>query len=230
MPRRPIGDVAMTATERQRRWRAGLKRKLRIQSQHTAAERKLDAYFTCPEAVVCLLWLERSHLPRRIWEPAAGGGAIVQPLRRAGCTVIASDIKDYGLPGCLIADYFTLAPPPGIEGIITNPPYLAAQRFAEKALQEAPYVALLVRSNFIVEGGRRDAFLEAHPPARVWHSSQRLPMMHRHGWTGRRSTSNTPYSWVVWDRAAEQPALPRRFKWREIVELPEEILFGEGGP
>jgi hypothetical protein len=222
VPRKPLGDVAMTATERQRRWRAGLKQKRQIQSRHTKAERKLDAYFTCPEAVVSLLYLERKYLPCTIWEPAAGDGAIVHLLRRAGCTVTASDIKDYGLPGCLIADYFTLPAPPGIAGIVTNPPYAAARRFAEKALDEAPYVALLLRSNFLIEGSGRDSFLETHPPARIWHSSARLPMMHRHGWTGRRSGSNTPYSWAIWDARANRPELPRRFNWHEIVKLPEE--------
>jgi hypothetical protein len=96
-------------------------------------------------------------------------------FRQAGYVVTASDIKDYGLPGCLIADYFTLPPIPGIEGIVTNPPYLVAQRLAEKALAEARYVALLLRSNFLIEGSGRDTFLEAHPPTRVRHASLRLP-------------------------------------------------------
>lgn len=44
---------------------------------------------------------------------------------------------------------------PGIQGIVTNPPYRQAPQFAEKALNEVPYVALLVRSNFDVEGDWR---------------------------------------------------------------------------
>ena len=47
----------------------------------------------------------------RIWEPAAGDGAIVKELRRAGYSVTASDISDYGLPGCMIADYLLIHPP-----------------------------------------------------------------------------------------------------------------------
>ena len=40
-------------------------------------------------------------MPRCIWEPAAGDGALVRPLEEAGFTVIASDIADDGLTGCM---------------------------------------------------------------------------------------------------------------------------------
>jgi hypothetical protein len=66
----------MTATERQRRWRAKLskdaKAKRRAQRRHAYAEANGDAYFTCPEAVICLLHLERQYLPHALLEPCAG--------------------------------------------------------------------------------------------------------------------------------------------------------------
>ena len=65
---------------------------MRIQSTHTSDERGLDAYFTCPEAIETLILLEGDRIPQRIWEPAAGDGAIVLPLRATGRTVLASDI------------------------------------------------------------------------------------------------------------------------------------------
>ena len=37
----------------------------------------LDPYFTCAEAIASLIALEGNHLPQRLWEPAAGDGAIV---------------------------------------------------------------------------------------------------------------------------------------------------------
>jgi hypothetical protein len=46
-------------------------------------------------------------------------------------------------------------------------------------------------------------------------------MMHRAGWTGKRASSNTAYSWAVWDSQANQRDFPRRFNWREICALPE---------
>jgi hypothetical protein len=123
---------------------------VRIQSSHHYVDRGLDAYFSPPEAVTSLINIESRYLPKCIWEPAAGDGAIVRPLQAAGFTVIASDIADYGLAGCRTGlDYLSAKPIPGVGGIITNPPYKLAMRFAEKALREAPYLALLLRTNFL---------------------------------------------------------------------------------
>jgi hypothetical protein len=104
-------------------------------------------------------------------------------LQRAGYDVTTCDIKDYGLPGCRIADYFKLTPPRGVEGVVTNPPYNKARQFLEKALADAAsYVALLLRTNFLFEGAGRAELLERqHPPTRVWNADLRLPMMHRAG-------------------------------------------------
>ena len=65
----------------------------------THAERSHDAYFTPPVAVEALLRVEQ--LPYRVWEPAAGRGAIANVLRAHGHDVIAQDLVDYGVPGRL---------------------------------------------------------------------------------------------------------------------------------
>ena len=142
----------------------GPAKKLRIQSTHSAEERGLDPYFTCPEATLSLLHSERKFLPHRLWDPGAGDGAITNVLQAHGFSTYASDIEGYGLKGCVIEDFFTIPAPPGVEGIVTNPPFRLAQRFIEKALHEVGYAAFLLRSNFLVEGERRDKFLESHPP------------------------------------------------------------------
>ena len=103
---------------------------MRIQSSHDFGARRLDAYWTCLEAILSLIALEDGRIPRRVWEIAAGTGAIVMPLREAGHIVTASDIFDYGLPGCLIRDYLTAIMPFGVEGIITNPPFRLAEKFS----------------------------------------------------------------------------------------------------
>src|SRR5215467_1207420 len=132
---------------------------IRIQTSHAHDERGLDAYFTCTEAVQAFLRLEGDHLPSCIWEPAAGDGAIVKPLRKAGRIVFASDIADYGLGGCEIDDYLTTPVINGVEGIVTNPPYQLAQEFAKKAIADVPYVALFVRTNWVMEGAARGKWL-----------------------------------------------------------------------
>jgi hypothetical protein len=227
MPRKPIGDVAMTATERSRRHRARLsyaaKAKKRAQRRNAYAEQNEDAYRTCPEAVICLLHLERQHLPRMLLDAGAGDGGISKLLQRAGYDVSTCDIRDYGLPGCLIINYLKLEMPPEIEGVVANPPYKKARQFLEKALADgARYVALLVRTNFLFEGDARTTLLDVeHPPTRIWTAAPRLPMMHRFGWTGKHAPSNTPHSWAIWDKRANHREFPRRFNWRKIVALPE---------
>ena len=174
-----------------------------------------DAYWTPAEATYSLLALEL--VPHCVWEPAAGSGAIVRVLEKAGHTVIASDIVDYGA-GYQLNDYLTAAPPLGIEGEVTNPPFRLAEAFARKALTEVPYVALLLRMNFL-ESTRRLPFFRAHPPARVWISSRRLPMMHRFGWTGPEASSNHCFAWFVWDRGAERTGQLGWFDWQEFLHL-----------
>lgn len=189
---------------------------MRIQSSHHHADRGLDAYFSPPEAALSLLHIESQHLPERIWEPAAGDGAIVRPFLNAGFTVIASDLVDYGLEGCRTGlDYLKAKAIAEPHGIVTNPPYKLAMKFAEKALHETFYLALLLRTNFL-ESTARLPFFREHQPARIWVSSRRLPMMHRHGWQGPRAPSNTCFAWFVWDSRSSQKCIVDWFDWRAI--------------
>lgn len=195
---------------------------MRIQSSHDHAARGLDAYFTPIEAVSSLLQIEGPYLPRSLWEPAAGDGAIVRPLREAGYRVVASDIADYGLEDCQAdMDYLRARLPANVKGIVTNPPYKLAVRFAHKAMREVPYLALLLRTNFL-ESTNRLPFFREHEPARIWISSRRLPMMHRLGWNGPRAPSNTCFAWFVWDKTVAQKRIIDWFDWKELVDPPKK--------
>lgn len=187
---------------------------MRIQSAHSHADRGADAYFTPPEAVVALVNIERDHIPGNVWEPACGAGAIAEALHMyGGITVYSSDLYDYGY-GLSGVDYFKAKKPEGFDGVITNPPYKLAVQFAAKAISEVPYVALLLRTNFL-ESTSRKPFFKAHPPARVWISSRRLPMMHRENWEGPKSPSNTCYAWFVWDAKSERKREVDWFDWKD---------------
>jgi hypothetical protein len=191
---------------------------MRIQSTHAHADRGLDAYFSAPEATAALLAIECGCLPPRLWEPAAGDGAIVRALRAAGFNVVATELVDYGGEGVTAGvDYLTAPLPDGVTGIVTNPPYRLAVEFARKALGEVPYLALLLRTNFL-ESTARLPFSRAHPPARIWISSRRLPMMHRHGWAGSIAPSNTCFAWFIWDAGATQGS--PRLDWFDWQKLP----------
>jgi hypothetical protein len=129
-----------------------------------------------------------------------------------GHDVVSSDIGDYQYGESGI-DYLR-APPRDIGGIVTNPPFKLASRFAQKALSEVRYVALLLRTNFL-EAIRRLPFFRTSPPSRIWISSRRLPMMHRRGWTGPRAGSNTCHAWFIWDRTSPDRRILNWFDWRE---------------
>lgn len=187
---------------------------MRINSSHSNSDRGLDAYFTPREAIVSLIAIEQEHLPKWIWEPACGDGAIVRPLREAGYNVTASDIKNYGFP-CEIIDYFRMLPDPTIRGIVTNPPFKLAIRFAEKALIDVPYLALLLRTNFL-ESTSRLEFFRRSPPSRIWVSSRRLPQMHRHDWSGPEAASNIAFAWFIWDKFDKQKRIIDWFDWGEF--------------
>ena len=185
----------------------------------------MDAYWTPIEAVKSLMVLE--DLPKFLWEPACGNGAIVNPLREAGFNVIASDIEDYGCELASQFDYFQTTCTTSCKGIVTNPPFKLALDFAKKALSEVNYVALYLRLNWL-EGVRRKPFFQENGPTRVWISSRRLPMMHRHGWEGGKiSSSNIAFAWYIWDNRTfgigDPDNLPapsattlRWFDWKEF--------------
>jgi hypothetical protein len=144
---------------------------------HPHADRGRDLYETPPVATLALLRIER--VPKLVWEPAAGRGAIVRVLEAAGRTVVATDIVTGN-------DFLTCEPAHGVEAIVTNPPFRIAAQFAEHALKLVPYVALLLPWRFWEAGTgnskasrARRVVLDADPPARAYCFANRLPMMHR---------------------------------------------------
>jgi hypothetical protein len=180
------------------------------------ADRADDLYETPPEATLALLRAEK--LPRFIWEPCCGKGAIVNILRAAGHDVIATDLVDYGVPitppGYYRRDFLMeRAAPAGCEAIVTNPPFKLAEEFVEHALQLVPQVCMLLRLAFL-ESERRRGILEGRGLARVHVFRNRLPMMHRDGWAGPRASSATPFAWFAWNRAHAGPTELHRISWR----------------
>jgi hypothetical protein len=176
--------------------------------RHPLAERGADLYETPRVAVEALLRVEQ--LSHWLWEPAAGRGAIVNVLRDRGHAVIASDIYDYGYPLHFVADFLTQTKMPvGCECIITNPPFQIIGEFVERALDLAPRVIMLARLAFL-ESERRTEILERRGLARIHIFRRRLPMMHRDGWDGPRTSSAIPFAWFVWDRDHRGPAVVDR--------------------
>jgi hypothetical protein len=180
--------------------------------RHALAARGDDCYESPPEAVRALLRVE--ELPRYVWEPAAGRGAIVKILRDAGHEVVASDLVDYGEPSHFSGRDFLMErkAPDRCEAIVTNPPFRLAEQFVGHALELCPLVIMLLRLAFF-ESERRTDLLEGRGLARVHAFRKRLPMMHRSGWEGRKASSAIPFAWFCWDRSHSGPPTLNRISW-----------------
>jgi hypothetical protein len=183
--------------------------------QASYAERGVDLYETPECAVEALLRVEK--LPRLIWEPACGPGKIVNVLRRHGHLVMATDLVDYGFDGFAAGGHdFLQAQSPFSGAIVTNPPFMHAEKFVAKALELAPKVVMLLRLAFL-ESERRRPILDNGTLARVHVFRKRLPMMHRAGWEGKKGNSAMAFAWFVWDREHSGPTELRRLSW-EVSE------------
>lgn len=178
------------------------------------AERGDDLYETPVEAVEAMLAVE--PLPHHIWEPACGRGRIVERLRQRGHHVVASDLNDYGCPHSESGvDFLSVGQSSiDVEAIVTNPPFKIAGKFVEHALFMAPKVVMLLRLAFL-ESERRTGILEGGQLARVHVFRNRLPMMHRDGYAGpKTSSSAVAFAWFVWDRFHTGPTELHRLSWR----------------
>jgi len=180
--------------------------------RHPNSARGNDLYETPEVATLALLAVE--PLPPKILEPACGRSAISKVLRAAGHTVIENDIVDYGLSQDRVQDFLEITPGEidGIDGVVTNPPFRLAQQFVRHALTLCPHVFMLLRLSFFESERRRDV-LENAGLIRVHVFRNRLPMMHRDGWTGNRSTSTVAYAWFVWERGYSGNAEFDRISW-----------------
>lgn len=197
---------------------------LSTQSKTATLEERGDDLYETPEVAVKALMAVET-LPLDIWEPACGPGSIVRVLRASGHNVLATDLRDYRASGHqdrALVD-FLLAPrmattfggkPYG--GIITNPPYRLAHQFVVRALDLTDYVCMLLRLAFLESERRRD-ILDNGPLARIHVFRDRLPMMHRDGWEGPRSSSAMAFAWFVWDRRHKGPPTLHRVSWKEFA-------------
>jgi hypothetical protein len=164
---------------------------------HSHEDRGLDLYETPACAVTALLRAEL--LPLCVFEPAAGRGSIVNVLRGRGHRVVASDIADYGGLD-FVADFLTVSKmPDGCGCVLTNPPFRIVNKFIAHALDIAPRVIILARLALVESVARRE-ILEHRNLARIHIFRERLPRMHRDGWSGPRASSSIAFAWFVWDR------------------------------
>jgi hypothetical protein len=139
----------------------------------------------------------------------------VRALRAGGHQVYATDLNDYGCPESDAGIDFLKARAPSfaIDAIVTNPPFRLANHFVAHALALGiPTVVMLLRLAFLESVGR-SAVLDCGLLARVHVFRNRLPMMHRAGWTGPRASSAMPFAWFVWELKHRGPTELYRLSW-----------------
>lgn len=178
------------------------------------AERGADLYETPIEATRALL--RHVPLPLAIWEPAAGRGAIARVLAKTGRIVVASDLVRYAG-----ADPYIQAPidffkrdqaPRNVRSIVTNPPFYCVDDFIRHGLRLVDQVIVLWRLAAL-QGEQRSDLIDRHLD-RVLVGIERLPMMHREGWTGNKvDVSAVPFAWYVFRR---QVRTGKRFQIERI--------------
>jgi hypothetical protein len=182
-------------------------------------ERRDDLYETPACAIRTLMRVE--HLPRVIWEPCAGRGAISRELISAGHAVHAADLvahanADTGIHSGI--DFLMeFKAPPGCKTIVTNPPFKNGDAFIRHGISLGCDIIVLLRL-MAIEGANRSDLVDGHL-VRVWAGVERLPMMHREGWVGARlGNSGAPFAWFVFSATKKAPGVPielRRMSWRE---------------
>ena len=184
-----------------------------VKIRHAMDDRGWDFYQTPPEATRALLRCEQ--LPHGIWEPHCGLGAIAEVLLDAGHAVYCTDAKDRGYAFQAASMDFLEAKccPPGVEAMVMNPPFAEAAIHIRHALMICPQVYALLRLTFLeagnekTESGRARLWcLDRGYLARVHVFRSRLPLMHREGWNGPRSTNTVAFAWFVWDGDHNGPA------------------------
>lgn len=98
---------------------------------------------------------ELGILPKRVWEPACGDGAMSRVLAEAGHDVVSTDLVDrgFGETGVDFLASTELRAP----AIVTNPPYNIADNFISHALDLGPDVAAFLLRLKYLEGKKRNS-------------------------------------------------------------------------
>jgi hypothetical protein len=127
-----------------------------------------------------------------IWEPACGDGKMAKDLKKYGYTILSSDLckRGFGKTGVdFLNEKLTWAP-----NIVTNPPYVIANKFVNHALELYPSgkVAVLMRTLFL-EGKYRHEMYKRFRPSEIIVISDRVDMCSEK--PGRAFS----LSWFVWD-------------------------------
>ena len=165
-------------------------------------------YFQTPDwAVIIYLdaWAPTINPPTNILEPAAGGRALLGPLRRAwpNATIDPRDIElQPGDEGIVKQSNFWLDDAPErFDLCISNPPFSIAETFVRQSLTKVRawgYVSMLLPLGFLCSQERAGFRAEVGLPLETWALASR-PSFKGNG------TDSRDCGWMVWRRNAPSP-------------------------
>jgi hypothetical protein len=179
-------------------------------------EREYDLRETPPEATRALIRTGALDRFNPILEPCAGKGAICREL--IGWGAWAFDLVAYeGADDYIITpvDFLQSTETHGCEAIVTNPPYRWADDFIRHGLKLGLPVYVLLRLMSLEGAGRSDIMAHLH---HVYIGIERLPMMHRPGWRGKKQKQGAmPFGWFVFLPEKNHHGFfsASRISWRE---------------
>ena len=156
-------------------------------------ERKERDLYETPEWVTRALTDGHLRPPKIVWEPACGSGKMVDALGILDAEIFGTDIA-----GTDERDFLLCFPPFGCDAIITNPPYVLAQEFIERALMfmkdVGGQVAMLLRTDFDHAKTRKHLFAE-HPAF-----AKKVVLRRRIKWfEDSKGSPSFNHAWYVWD-------------------------------
>lgn len=163
-------------------------------ANYNGSRRELDYYPTPYEVTVSLMEFLSLKKDCHVWEPACGDGYMIAVIEKYVDTVIGSDIRD--TKKYEKADYLKCKKN-GIGAIITNPPFFLADDFIRKAVNEAPIVAMLLKSQFWHAKKRTKLFMEL-PPSYVCPLTWRPDFLFHERVNGEKGNPTMEVCWNVW--------------------------------
>jgi hypothetical protein len=157
-----------------------------------------DTYYTPDNVAQACVNTLGALIGKHALEPHVGGGAFARALRQAGARSITGYDSDGGAPGLAECGFaqnidFLKTTPRHYDCIAGNPPYATAEAHVRHALAYQPEkCGFLLRLGFL-EGLKRKAFWDEHPPTTV-HVLRRRP-----SFTGG-GTDASAYGFFVWNK------------------------------
>jgi hypothetical protein len=176
--------------------------KKRAKKAHLWARDPHDWYVEPPECSAALFAVESFR--GAIWDPACGLGRIVEQAEKAGLKSFGTDIVSRSDRCDLSVDFLQSHPQIAFSNIVSNPPFILAEKFVEKSLglvRKNGKVAMLLPLVWMAGFSTKRSWLPASPLRRVYSISPR-PSMPPGAviLAGERAGNGTKdFAWFVWE-------------------------------